>query len=233
MLIDEDAVQDALDDTAIRECVSRLNLDCGDEFVVTFVSEVYDADWGPEGVPGQYREYVERKTVGTLLRQIAFEGRYTDLETVRKINTLQEFAHAITDLYDEQAARVFTAADYEKHKAEEERKQLEQSAKSFAHSFGAQVNTMEFVQGVKERLERVRANREAFNGGEQQMERWAECRAVGVGAEGFHFDGNFQNGRYNYDIQQLEAILAWLERECPLLMASVREKELAHESTPE
>ena len=121
---------------------------------------------------------------------------------------------------------VFTPEEYETHQAEEEMTRLEGVAHRFAAHCGAKIGTMEFVRSLIAATTYAEGEREQYNSLECQMEEYAAHQYAGCTHE-YYNNRDFTNGRYSDAIGDLYGVRQWLESQCPLLMAKVKEEELS------
>lgn len=113
---------------------------------------------------------------------------------------------------------LLTPTEARDERSERRRKGLEHTAAAFAAQCGHRVGTREYARAARRAIADARYDREQWNDGETRMEQWAACRFAGVGADVYYDDLNFENSRFDAELDRLGDVLQWLEDTCPLLM---------------
>lgn len=123
-----------------------------------------------------------------------------------------------------------TFEEYEAHKKEQERLELEAFAKEFAAAKNVKPGSMAFIAAIMEAIDDVCHDRESWNNYETRAEEYAACMYSGAGSDTYYDDLNYVNGKYHADQEKLYDTLDWLKSECPLLWAKYEESLLSQES---
>lgn len=179
--------------------------------------------------------YTNNRTVEEAVQEIQ-EGRwYTpgDLDEVETLADLEESYCSAMESDWGRCTRLLTVEEHETLARDERRRELESAASELAHTLRVRVDSMEFIDALHERLQRLQDDQDDENSGERRMEHWGACRAAGVGSEVYFDDYDFTNSRFNEAKGHLRDILEWLETNCPLLMAQWRERQLETAQTEE
>ena len=114
----------------------------------------------------------------------------------------------------------------ENKEKEKDRVKMERLAGKYAKMWGCTAGSYNFVKMIKGAIKDLDDRYEQDMGYECKAERWAACHYAGA-TESFWSDEDFIKGRYADAYDELSMVLNWLELNCPLLMASLQEEELA------
>jgi hypothetical protein len=205
----------------------------GDRFNADSVFVVEESRWVVSDDEWD-REEVEHKVYRKSLREIVEQAN--DLlwkdgigidETVwafgYEVYNLDTLAQCLFGENPWRHATIRTEEDFRRAKMEERRKKCEATASAFARACGHAVGTREFVKSAKERLAEVNEERDHWNGGENQMEHWANCYHAGS-RDAFFSDNDFMRGRFAEAESGLEEVLEYMRDAFPLLMLHIDEE---------
>lgn len=217
------------------------------EIVLVSVGSSYDEDGFEDG---GWSSHVSRKTVAELVTDHVLEV-YEDA-----VDALVAEAYDLHDLHEEKIFlsnccvevsdlegflsdwkdylsegdgwhNVYTEAEFSAMQAEEERKKIEQSAAAFAAHCGHPVASRDYIRALRATLNRTEDRMDGWNSGESRMERFADSRFSGQSMDGYYCDEDYAQQAFGNQLAHLERVEQWLSENCPLLMASMREEELA------
>jgi hypothetical protein len=134
----------------------------------------------------------------------------------------------LSDSFGEWGCLLFfdTVKKWEKHQAEERRKQLEESARSLAAQYNVKVGTWEFIKALRKERRKLERAREDWHNPEAKMERWAAHMYQGT-RDAYFEDNDYVGGQHSSWRDTIDGIWEWLDANCPLLMAQYRERRLA------
>lgn len=121
---------------------------------------------------------------------------------------------------------VMSMEEYTKQEKEKEMRQMESLASKYAKMWGCTAGSYAFVELLTSAIQDLDYRYECDMGYECKAERWAACQYAGA-TESFWSDEDFIKGRYSDMYDELNKVMQWLDMNCPLLMACVREKQLA------
>jgi hypothetical protein len=124
-------------------------------------------------------------------------------------------------------ARIVSKAEHDAAVAEHERKRLESTAAAFSHKCGYPVASREYIVSLHREIDRLEARADVWNSGESRMERAMAARFSGQSQEGYYSDEDYAQGEFGEAFASLDRVAEWLNKNCPLLVASVTESELA------
>lgn len=198
----------------------------------------YDYEWDREDGVEHHKVY--RKSLREVVERVVddsfdayagqpnWQGKYVgDGIPAEEVNNLATLAQCLQCLFggdDNIHATIRTEEDHKRAKMEERRKKCEATASAFARACGHAVGTRDFVKSAKERLAEVNEEREYWNGGENQMEHWANCYHAGS-RDAFFSDNDFMRGRFAEAESGLEEVLEYMRDAFPLLMLHIDEEE--------
>tara|TARA_Y100000310_G_scaffold209426_1_gene210043 strand:- start:4907 stop:5569 length:663 start_codon:yes stop_codon:yes gene_type:complete len=141
-------------------------------------------------------------------------------------NPLNEICAWLQDAYGEWGgARVEVKEEREKRLAKEEVIRLNGAAASLAQSHGVEIGTLEFVQIVKDAMDRADYYREVEMGDERMAEDYAAHMMAGCRDE-FWSNRDYTRSQCDAQVESAYEIWEWLHRNCPLTMAQWNEREL-------
>ena len=124
--------------------------------------------------------------------------------------------------------RVETVKEYEAREAEENRQRIEKYVGEFARSKGVKGGTIEFVQSLRDELDRAESDSEDYENPERQAEEWMDHRYAGA-TEYYHENVDYTRGKLHDRIDALYEAWEWLGENCPLLMSKYHETVNADE----
>jgi hypothetical protein len=204
-----------------RKLLKRLAKHCNDTFVTVFYS------FGDE--PGEGGCSTRKWNFDELVNELVechekFDRFYTDPQIP---DTLEKAKQLIDDRYSEWNRLLFfgTEKQHQKYAAEEKRRHIEPEAKALAAQYNVRLDSFEFLKALQKEQRKIDHRREDWNNPEYKMERYARCSMMG-NTEGYYSDNDYTSGEFNSAEDTLRDIWEYLESECPLLMASYREKRL-------
>lgn len=148
------------------------------------------------------------------------DGRYP--VAVCTVETVGHLIQAVNDNMGDWCIATMTSDQFEKEERERERRRLEGLAAQLAASYGCNPTTLDFLQAVRKEKCKLRSRRDDWRNQEARMERWGACYAElgsARGSEVFFEDGDFEEGRFENRLRDLEDIERWLACNCPLLWA--------------
>jgi hypothetical protein len=193
----------------------------------------YDYEWDRE--EGQEHHKVYRKSLREVVERIVddsfdayagspnWQGKYIgDGIKAEEVNNLATLAQCLFG-GDHIHATIRTEEDHKRAKMDERRKKCEATASAFSRACGHAVGTRDFVKSAKERLAEVNEERDHWNGGENQMEHWANCYHAGS-RDAFFSDNDFMRGRFAEAESGLEEVLEYMRDAFPLLMLHIDEE---------
>lgn len=125
---------------------------------------------------------------------------------------------------------VMSLQEHTKLVKERERERMEQLASQYAKMWNCVMGSHEFVSKLDACIQDHRERYQDEMSGEAKAERWAACQYAGA-SHSFWDDEDYIDDQYSSQQQDLELIQQWLELNCPLLMASIREQQLHLEAT--
>lgn len=124
---------------------------------------------------------------------------------------------------------VMTIAQAKKERDDEKFGRMEAAAQRFAAQCGKKMGTMAFLKALDEAVNGVKDRREQWNNPERRMEEWAAHMYAGGGNETYFDDLNFENGRFDGQLDDLSEVYSYIERKFPLLMMQYKERKLRKE----
>jgi len=124
---------------------------------------------------------------------------------------------------------VMSMEEYTKQEKEKEMRQMESLASKYAKMWRCTAGSMAFIECLDSAIEDLDYRYERDMGHECKAERWAACQYAGA-SHSFWSDEDFIQDRYSDMYDELNKVRQWLEVNCPLLMACVREKQMASKS---
>jgi hypothetical protein len=175
----------------------------------------------------QMRESRKETTLKDVLDDLWDDGWYED--QFDRIASLNDVAGLLQDVLSEGDCYGVSLLPLDQDEAQQkdaERKRMEGLAGEVARKHGVTVDSLAFIDAVKEEIAAVEDRREAWDSGEARAERMAACvMSLGSarGAEVYYDDNNFEGGRFSNSLGTLYGILEWLAAECPLLWAKSQE----------
>lgn len=169
------------------------------------------------------RRSVNKSTIENILRDTSSKN---DCDLIDGIKTMDDLRCWFDDnLYDEYLIFFGTSEEYTKRKEEKRRQELESAASQIAMRHNIKVNSLEFIEAIEKEIADVDYDQERWNDGEIRMEEWAAHMHSGS-RDAYFDDLNFENGRYENKRNQLEGVLEWVSKNCPLLWAQHEEQKL-------
>lgn len=134
--------------------------------------------------------------------------------------TWGNFVGFVQDVYsngDTFLVGIYTFKEYEKKEQEARRIELEGIASQFAQKCKHPVGSMEFLEALNEAINHAEQDYENYNNPERQMEEWMDHRAAGSSSY-FHENVNYTRSKLYDEVNTLQDVWNWLEKNCPLLM---------------
>jgi hypothetical protein len=138
-----------------------------------------------------------------------------------EMNSFVNFEAWICELFGF-GGRGETKAEYESRIQKEERRRIESEARSVAENHNTEIDSITFIQAVKDEIRTIADQRSVWDSGECRAERYGACLSEGC-TNTFYEDNDFEGGRFESRISNLHDILDWLARYCPLLWAQWEE----------
>jgi len=111
--------------------------------------------------------------------------------------------------------------------AEKERIKMEQLATKYAKIWKVTAGSYNFIQLLRSYKNDLIAQQDKYNNYENRAERWAAHMYYGNTHEYFN-DEQYGNNNFHSSLNEIESIENWLYQYCPLLMASLEEKEFSN-----
>jgi hypothetical protein len=127
-------------------------------------------------------------------------------------------------------ASIVSKAEHDAAVAEHERKRLESTAAAFSRQCGYPVASREYIISLHREIDRLEGRADVWNSGESRMERSMASRFSGQSQEGYYSDEDYAQGEFSQAFASLDRVSEWLNQNCPLLVASVRESELVSQA---
>lgn len=106
---------------------------------------------------------------------------------------------------------------------EREREEIERTAAAFAAKSKTRAGSKDFIRALKRALLDLEERTENFVSGEGRAERAMDARYCGTD---FWADEDYISGQICERGEELDRVMAWLTKNCPLLVASVEEEFL-------
>lgn len=186
------------------------------------ITEFADTD------PDNYERntHVSRTTLREVLDEIYEDTYRFDLMRVEDIRCIES---EYEEIYEDSPMIFFgTEEDWNNHKAEARRKELEDTASYIAREHGVKTNSLEFLSIVEEQIDNIAYSKERWNDPEIRAEQWASH--MHFGSKDAYFDDlNYENSQYDSHIDKLNGIIEWVSENCPLLWAQYEERKLLEE----
>ena len=123
--------------------------------------------------------------------------------------------------------------EFDEQRKEAEYARAERAVQGFCARKGIAANTIQFVLALEAEQDSLNYRRDVEFGYERQAERWMDSRFSGQSQEGFWSDESFIGNGFSKEQDNIDLALAWLHRNCPLLMAKVEEYKLANPQSDE
>jgi hypothetical protein len=195
-------------------------------FVISYTGASYDCDGCEDG--GFITSRRER-TLQELVSEYATElelcvGEVHDLPLF--LDDLREYLSVSSDGW----GSIVSKAEHDAIMAEEERKRLESTAAAFSRQCGYPVASREYIVSLHREIDRLEGRADIWNSGESRAERSMSARFSGQSQEGFWSDEDYAQGEFSQAFASLDRVSEWLNQNCPLLVASVRESELVSQA---
>jgi hypothetical protein len=123
--------------------------------------------------------------------------------------------------------------EFDEQRKEAEYARAERAVQGFCARKGIAPNTIQFVLALEAEQDSLNYRREVEFGYERRAERWMDSRFSGQSEDGFWSDESFLNNGFSREQDNIDLVLSWLHRNCPLLMAKVEEYKLANPQSEE
>jgi hypothetical protein len=154
----------------------------------------------------------------------------TDFEVCMEVHNLEAFVidlrEYLSDSVGDGWSEIRTKAEHDALVAEEERKRLESTAAAFSRQCGYPVASRDYIVALHREIDRLENRADVWNSSESRMERAMSARFSGQSQEGYYSDEDYAQGEFSEAFASLDRVAQWLNENCPLLVASVRESEL-------
>lgn len=226
---------------------ARQTLTLKSVFVISDTGATYDHDGCEDGFATSLRQRTLEELIAEYASEVyefsgfdfwsddeGFDDDEVDFELcVGEIHNLPLFLVDLREYLSDSSdgwASIVPKAEHEAAVAEHERKRLESTAAAFSRQCGYPVASREYIVSLHREIDRLEARADIWNSGESRMERSMAARFSGQSLEGYYSDEDYAQGEFGEAFASLDRVAEWLNKNCPLLVASVRESELVSQA---
>ena len=188
----------------------------------------YDDDYGYGYSSNRNRESVDYLDKDKIIAKIERElSRSKFLEEPMDYDGVIEcLRYSFEGDGDYASAYIFTKKEYEENQVKKEMNEAEEIAARICRTYNVKPNTMDFVHAVVSHYSDIMDAEDDYrNNDEMRMERYAGYD----NKDNFFTDNDYSSSVESRASEDLEKVLGWLNRNCPLLMAKYEEMKLAGE----
>lgn len=224
---------------------ARQTLTLASVFVISDTGASYDHDGCEDGFVTMVRERTLEELVAEYAMEIyempfpwtdaeGFDDDEVDFELcVGAVHDLPLFLSDLREYLSDSSdgwASIVPKAEHDAAVAEQERKRLESTAAAFSRQCGYPVASREYIIALHQEIDRLEHRADVWNSGESRMERAMAARFSGQSMEGYYSDEDYAQSEFGEAFASLDRVAEWLNKNCPLLVASVMESELASQA---
>lgn len=221
---------------------ARQTLTLASVFVISYTGASYDCDGCEDGFVTSVRERTLEELIAEYAMEIyempfpwtnadGLDDDEVDFELcLGEVHNLPFFMDDLRDYLSDSSdgwASIVPKAEHDAAVAEQERKRLESTAAAFSRQCGYPVASREYIVALHREIDRLEDRCDVWNSGESRMERAMAARFSGQSMEGYYSDEDYAQGQFGEAFASLDRVAEWLNKNCPLLVASVTESELA------
>lgn len=190
--------------------------------IVCFDDDYDDDDYGCSS--GRNRESVNYLDKNEVLAKVERAVSWYKLDEPTNYNdVIKCLRYSFEGDGDCASAYIFTKKEYERHEAEKNMKEANEIASRICRTYNVKPNTMDFVHAVVSHYNDIMDAEDNYrNNDEMRMERYAGYD----NKDNFFTDNDYSSSVESRASEDLEKVLGWLNRNCPLLMAKYEEMKL-------
>lgn len=126
---------------------------------------------------------------------------------------------------------LLTPEEYKKQEEEEKRHKAESAAATICQLYNVKGGTLRFVHALYKHYNKIIKSEQRFRDDpEIRAERYATCMYGGAGRHAFYEDNDYATSQINIAINQLNLVVEYLQKYCPLLISRYRERIAARKN---